>query len=517
MMEGVAVEGKELVERVLQHRKRTLEFYLWNLGSRVPEDAQAQRARLGVKIGGEYSAVRHMPPVKQPPTAAKATGRAERSQMLPPPPKAARLAAATDVSSSTTVKGVHPHPTEPGITVEDVYEEEEDVTEVAAESQFKKILDTIPANKRDERATTTSTAMVAYQGATSGADTRFKAPTSTALARSRHIQLEKPEWHAPWKLMRTISGHLGWVRSVAVEPGNEWFVTGSADRTIKVWDLASGMLKITLTGHINTPRGLAISPRHPYLFSAGEDKMIKCWDLEYNKVIRQYHGHLSGIYCLALHPTIDVLVTGGRDSTARVWDIRTKAEVHCLAGHNHTVGSLATQAVDPQILTGSMDCTVKMWDLAAGKCAVTLTHHKKGVRALQMHPSEYTFASGSADNIKKWKLPDGDFLHNLSGHNTILHTMALNSDNVLVTGGDDGSLYFWDWKTGYNFQRLQTMVQPGSLDCEAAIYASTFDQTGTRLITTEADKTIKIWKEDETATPETHPVDWRPSIAEKRW
>ena len=41
-----------------------------------------------------------------------------------------------------------------------------------------------------------------------------------------------------------------WVRSVAVDPGNEWFATGSADRTIKIWDLASGQLKLTLTGHI---------------------------------------------------------------------------------------------------------------------------------------------------------------------------------------------------------------------------------------------------------------------------
>lgn len=40
------------------------------------------------------------------------------------------------------------------------------------------------------------------------------------------------------------------MRSVAVEPGNEWFATGSADRTIKIWDLASGQLKLTLTGHI---------------------------------------------------------------------------------------------------------------------------------------------------------------------------------------------------------------------------------------------------------------------------
>ena len=81
-----------------------------------------------------------------------------------------------------------------------------------------------------------------------------------------------------------IAGHLGWVRCIAMDVSNEWFATGSADRTIKVWDLASGNLKLTLTGHSHTVRGVAISSRSPYLFSCGEDKAVKCWDLERNEV-----------------------------------------------------------------------------------------------------------------------------------------------------------------------------------------------------------------------------------------
>ena len=50
----------------------------------------------------------------------------------------------------------------------------------------------------------------------------------------------------------------------------------------------------------------------------------------------------------------------------------------------------------------------------------------------------------------------------------------------------------------------------GSLDSEAGIYAISYDVTGTRLITCEADKTIKMWKEDEMATPESHPVHFKP-------
>lgn len=65
------------------------------------------------------------------------------------------------------------------------------------------------------------------------------------------------------------------------------------------------------------------------------------------------------------------------------------------------------------------------------------------------------FASASPDNIKQWKCPEGKFIQNLPGHNAILNCLAVNADNVLVSGADNGSLHFWDWKTGYNFQRTQ--------------------------------------------------------------
>ncbi|KAI3444557.1 hypothetical protein Pfo_001222 [Paulownia fortunei] len=321
----------------------------------------------------------------------------------------------------------------------------------------------------------------------------------------------RPVWHPPWKNYRVISGHLGWVRSVAVDPSNDWFCTGSADRTIKIWDLASGRLKLTLTGHIDQIRGLAVSSKHTYMFSAGDDKLVKCWDLEQNKVIRSYHGHLSGVYCLALHPTIDILLTGGRDSVCRVWDIRSKMQIHALSGHDNTVCSVFTRPTDPQVITGSHDSTIKFWDLRYGKTMATLTHHKKSVRAMAPHPTEDCFVSASAENIKKFKLPKGEFMHNmLSQQKTIINAAAVNEEGVLATAGDNGSLWFWDWRSGHNFQQAQTIVQPGSLDSEAGIYSITYDATGSRLITCEADKTIKMWKEDEMATPETHPLHFKP-------
>jgi pleiotropic regulator 1 len=101
---------------------------------------------------------------------------------------------------------------------------------------------------------------------------------------------------------------------------------------------------------------------------------------------------------------------------------------------------------------------------------------------------------------------------------------------------------FWDWKTGYRFQSLDTTAQPGSLDAEAGIMTSTFDRSGMRLICGEADKTsmqppfpihhshdhalliwiscpcvVKIWKPDPDASPETHPVVWTPSFGKRKF
>merc|ERR1711920_630683 len=232
-----------------------------------------------------------------------------------------------------------------------------------------------------------------------------------------------------------------------------------------------------------------------------------------NMVIRNYHGHLSGVYCLRLHPTLNILATGGRDSAVRVWDMRTKMGIHVLAGHTNAVCSVASQASEPQFISGSMDHMVRLWDLAAGKCSVTLTNHKKSIRALAVHPLEYTFVSCSSDNNKVWKCPRGQFERNISGHGAIVNGCAIREadrgSSILIGGTDSGYLHFWDWASGHKFQSHQGVPQPGSMSAENGIFDLSLDQSGSRLLTAECDKTVKIYREDPNATPESHPLNWK--------
>ncbi|XP_067106524.1 pleiotropic regulator 1 isoform X1 [Osmerus mordax] len=498
---------------VFRSLKRSHDMFVADHAKPVALDDQSHKVKMAAKLRADYGAVLHMPVLKE------GKDRVLGSDML-----SIQNYSQSGDDPEYLVTGTHAYPSGPGVALT----ADTQLHRLPSEGGVHALALTLPGSQSRQDASRTAAGVGDIHRHAGGAE-RSMPPHShamslmegggtknSALAARKAPTMPKPQWHPPWKLFRVISGHLGWVRSIAVEPGNQWFVTGSADRTIKIWDLASGKLKLSLTGHISTVRGVAVSTRSPYLFSCGEDKQVKCWDLEYNKVIRHYHGHLSAVYGLDLHPTIDVLVTCSRDATARVWDIRTKANVHTLSGHTNTVATVKCQAAEPQIITGSHDSTIRLWDLIAGKTRATLTNHKKSVRAVVLHPRQYTFASGSADNIKQWKFPEGNFIQNLSGHNAIVNTLAVNSDGVLVSGADNGTIHMWDWRTGYNFQRIHAAVQPGSLDSESGIFACMFDHSESRLITAEADKTIKVYREDDTATEESHPVNWKPEILKRK-
>lgn len=443
--------------------------------------AAADQIGVAVRIRNEYEAVRELPPALATKMAAAASTAAERRKKI----------------------------------------KAQNAEEKASDPKMQRVIDGV--SERADKARDSQSMQLAVRAGGKGAAPNAHGPTpnrdhtSSALVRKDVVKQAKPEWHAPWKVSRVLAGSMGWVRSLAVDPDNQFFASGSADRTIRLWDLASGQLKLTLTGHISAVRGLAVSPRHPYLFSCGEDKMVKCWDLETNKVIRHYHGHLSGVYSLSLHPTVDVLCTGGRDGVVRVWDMRTRTNIHVLGGHKGTVTSIQTQEADPQVISGSMDSQIRLWDLVAGKTQTVLTHHKKSVRALALHPTEYTFASGSANSMKQWLCPRGDFMQNFSPADSIINTISVNEDNVTFAGGDDGSCSFYDWKTGHRFQHGEQVAQPGSLSAEAGVMCSTFDRTGLRLIMGGSDKSIQIWKQDENATEESHPLDWKPTLGRQKF
>lgn len=104
-------------------------------------------------------------------------------------------------------------------------------------------------------------------------------------------------------------------------PG-QYLLTGSRDKTIKLWDTGSGQLLSTLVGHDNWVRGLVVHPSGKYLVSASDDKTMKIWDLKTGRCVKTIEAHSHFVTCLSYCNTTPLVATGSVDQSLKIWQCR---------------------------------------------------------------------------------------------------------------------------------------------------------------------------------------------------
>ena len=172
----------------------------------------------------------------------------------------------------------------------------------------------------------------------------------------------------------TLTGHISGVSDVAFSPDGKQILTGSCDKTAKVWDAETGKELRTLTGHKDIVWGVAFSPDGKRIVTGGEDKSAKVWDAETGKELRTLTGHTGWVKSVAYSPDGKRIVTGSDDKTAKVWDADTGNEIRSLkqgtastystdVGHWDGVSSVAYSLDGKRIVTGSRDKTAKVWQV----------------------------------------------------------------------------------------------------------------------------------------------------------
>src|SRR5436309_3330398 len=108
-------------------------------------------------------------------------------------------------------------------------------------------------------------------------ETESALPAPKVEPTKRPVQL--PEQIEPMAVVeRALTGHEGWVGSVVVSPDGTWVASGSADETVKVWDLETGACRATLEGHTDLVSSVAITPDGKRILSASADKSVRAWD-----------------------------------------------------------------------------------------------------------------------------------------------------------------------------------------------------------------------------------------------
>jgi WD40 repeat protein len=122
------------------------------------------------------------------------------------------------------------------------------------------------------------------------------------------------------------AGHIDEVLSVAFSPDWRTLASGSADETIKLWDIASGLELRTLTGHSDHVSSVAVSPDGRTLASGGH-KTIKLFDVASGRELRNLAGHTNWANSVAFSPDEQFVVSASDDGSIRIWTLASGEEL----------------------------------------------------------------------------------------------------------------------------------------------------------------------------------------------
>ncbi|KPA36057.1 nwd1 protein [Fusarium langsethiae] len=141
----------------------------------------------------------------------------------------------------------------------------------------------------------------------------------------------KPSVESDWNAcMQTLEGHGSWVYSVAFSADGQRLASGSDDKTVKMWDTATGACMQTLEGHGDLVSSVAFSADGQRLASGSDDKTVKIWDAATGACLHTLEGHGSWVYSVAFSADGQRLASGSYDKTVKIWDTATGACVQTL-------------------------------------------------------------------------------------------------------------------------------------------------------------------------------------------
>jgi WD40 repeat protein len=214
-------------------------------------------------------------------------------------------------------------------------------------------------------------------------------------------------------------GHTAPVARVLFTPDGKQLVTVAHDKTIRVWNLATGEALHVLRppigkGDEGKLLAAALSPDGKTLAVGGygnpADKFgtIYLLSLASNRIERVLRGHAGLVNGLAFAPDGKRLASASDDKTARVWNVATGLCEQTLQGHSEIVQGVAFAPDGNRLATASPDRTARVWAVASGKATAVLQHEQQ-VEAVAWSPDGNTLATGGREHVVRLWDADGKF------------------------------------------------------------------------------------------------------------
>lgn len=215
-----------------------------------------------------------------------------------------------------------------------------------------------------------------------------------------------------WDLERgqklaTVQRNEANIWAVAFLGDPDRFAVASHDWKVTLWDVRQPSAPLNvLEGHDNAVQALAVAPGRRLLASGSADKTVRLWDLESLKRKRTYRGQRDFITALAFSHNGKRLAGSALDGRIRVWWTSSRRTLRLLRGHKGKVEDLAFSPSGTLLASASEDGTVRLWNLSRRNSSRVLTGHMGGATALAFAPGGQQLASAGANGkVRVWAMP----------------------------------------------------------------------------------------------------------------
>jgi WD40 repeat protein len=285
------------------------------------------------------------------------------------------------------------------------------------------------------------------------------------------------------RLHRTLCGHADGIRAVAISPDGQTVVSGSYDRTLKLWALQTGELLRTLPGHTNRVTCIAISPDGQILASSSYDRTIKLWAMRTGDLLHTLSGHSGRVRYIAFSPNGQTLISSG--SEIKIWAVQKGKLLRTLATRSHSDRLVAFSPDGETCVTGGLDGNMELWNPYTGKRLVVFSSRSSGITSLAFSPDGEILACGSGTAIELWHPRLGKRLGTFSSQWNGITSIAFSPDGEILASGSGSRIELWNLHPG---KQLCTLVGHSH-----SVRAVAFSPKERILVSGSYDKTIKIW------------------------
>jgi len=303
-----------------------------------------------------------------------------------------------------------------------------------------------------------------------------------------------------------LKGHNGWVTQIATTPAFPNVVLSSSrDKSVIMWNLQRddnnyGTAKRALTGHSHFVSDIVMSSDGQFALSGSWDKTLRLWDLSTGVTTKQFVGHTKDVLSVAFSTDNRQIVSGSRDNSIKLWNTlgccKYTIQDDC---HSEWVSCVrfSPNHQNPIIVSAGWDKVVKVWNLTNCKLKTNHYGHNDYLNCVTVSPDGSLCASGGKDGrAMLWDLNEGKHLYTLEA-NDIINALCFSPNRYWLCAATASSIKIWDLEEKSIVDELKVEVINVNANSKAlppACLSMAWSADGQTLFAGYTDKLIRFWQ-----------------------